>query len=625
VAYEELRHASPEGASAAADEAIAWAGFAAARLASEFCQSWLNLQCRMVRGAVAGLLLLRDEDGSFGPAATWTASHGAEPGPHGADVSALAPVAERALRERRGAMARDAAGAAHVAYPVDVRGQLWGVVVVDAGPCPDAALQEVLRRLHWGAGWVETLFHRRQAEEDARRVATARLALEMVAVATSGRGAAAAAAGLASELAVRLECRRVAVGAIRGGRAKLVALSHAASVSARLRLSDSLAHVMEEAADHGGSVAYPPLPGAEDRCPAVAHRDHARDARLSSVASVVMMRLGQPTGVIVLERDVSEPFDAATLALCEAAAELVGPVIALQRELDRPVTGRAVRALGAGVRRLVGRGHSAAKLAAVGVVAAVAALTLATGEDRVSGKASIAGAVQRAAVAPFEGYVATAPRRAGDVVDEGEVLATLDTREIDLEALRYESQRDQARLKQQDAEGKHDRAQAAVFAANAAEADAQAALARGKSERARIVAPYRGLVVSGDLTQQLGAPVERGKVLFEIAPLDRYRVTVQVDERDLTRVRPGQRGRLVLNGLSASAMEFSVTRVMPVAVADDGRNTFRVEGALDRADPRLLPGMEGVGKIVAGRTHLIWSWTRPIVDWARLLAWKWLP
>jgi len=619
---------SPERA--VTDEALAWVDFATARLASEFCQSWLELQCRIVRGTVSGLLLLEDEDGSFSPAASWTAAHGADRGGPEADISALVPAAERALRERRGVVERTLANAAHVAYPVDVRGRLWGVVVVDAGPCPDAALQDILRRLHWGAGWVETLFHRRQAEQDARQVATARLAMEMVATAAAGRGLATAATALASELAVRLECRRVAIGAVRRGRVRLIGLSHTAKVTGRLHLSDSLANAMEEAVDQGGSVVHPRPAYRQDAQStalriAVAHRDHALETRLAAVASVVLMHDGEPVGVITLEREDPTPFDANTLALCEATAELVGPVLALQRDLDRLLTGHLVRMLASGARMLIGRRHPTVKLAAAAAVALVAFLAFATGEDRVSGKATIEGVVQRAAVAPFDGYVATAPRRAGDVVAENEVLATLDTREIDLEALRYESQREQARLKQQDAEGKHDRAQAAVFAANAAEADAQARLAHDKSARARITAPYRGLVVSGDLSQQLGAPVERGKVLFEIAPLDRYRVSVRVDERDLTRVHVGETGRLVLNGLSSDALDFTVNRIVPVAVADDGRNTFSVEAALDSTDPHLRPGMEGVGKIVVGEARLIWSWTHPILDWARLLVWKWLP
>jgi hypothetical protein len=35
--------------------------------------------------------------------------------------------------------------------------------------------------------------------------------------------------------------------------------------------------------------------------------------------------------------------------------------------------------------------------------------------------------------------------------------------------------------------------------------------------------------------------------------------------------------------------------------------------------------MEGVGKVEAGRRSLAWIWTHSLVDWARLVVWKWLP
>jgi hypothetical protein len=227
------------------EEAVAWASFAAARLASEFCQSWLTLQCRLVRGTL-GLLLLEDDDGSFAPAATWPAG--------GTAAAELVPAAERALRERRGVVARTEAGSAHAAYPVDIGGRLWGVVVVDLGPYEGGFLQDALRRLHWGAGWLETLFHRRQAQQDIQKLAATRLALEMAAVAGSATGLLSAATALTSELAIRLDCRRVAIGTVRHGRAQVLALSHAASVANELRLADSLANAMEEAVDQSASV-----------------------------------------------------------------------------------------------------------------------------------------------------------------------------------------------------------------------------------------------------------------------------------------------------------------------------------------------------------------------------------
>jgi len=153
----------------------------------------------------------------------------------------------------------------------------------------------------------------------------------------------------------------------------------------------------------------------------------------------------------------------------------------------------------------------------------------------------------------------------------------------------------------------------------------QVARAEEQLARTALVAPFDGVVVSGDLTQQLGAPVERGRVLFELAPLSTFRLVLKVDERDVGYVMPGQRGTLVLAAFPGERIGFEVTRVTPVSTPREGRNYFRVEAALDGNGPRLRPGMEGVGKIDVGRAGLAWIWTRQIIDAARLASWSWLP
>jgi hypothetical protein len=127
------------------------------------------------------------------------------------------------------------------------------------------------------------------------------------------------------------------------------------------------------------------------------------------------------------------------------------------------------------------------------------------------------------------------------------------------------------------------------------------------------------------LSQQLGSPLEQGKVLFELAPLDAWRVILKVDERDISHVRVGAAGELVLASLPGQALAFTVRKLTPVAVAEDGRNQFRVEAELGHAAPRLSPNMEGVGKIEAGHASPLWIWTRPLLDWLRLTWWKLLP
>ncbi len=119
--------------------------------------------------------------------------------------------------------------------------------------------------------------------------------------------------------------------------------------------------------------------------------------------------------------------------------------------------------------------------------------------------------------------------------------------------------------------------------------------------------------------------MERGQILFEVSPLNDYRVRLEVDEREISRINVGQTGNLVLNALPKTPFPITVGKITPVSTAEEGVNFFRVEAKLDEASERLRPGMEGFGKISAGRNRLIWIWTHSLTDWLRLWAWSWWP
>ena len=250
----------------------------------------------------------------------------------------------------------------------------------------------------------------------------------------------------------------------------------------------------------------------------------------------------------------------------------------------------------------------------------------AKGEYRVSGEARIEGEIQRVLTAPFQGYVREAHKRAGDVVQKGDVIARIDDRDLRMERVRLAAQRDQMLQQFREAMAKRERAQARIASAQIAQAEAQIALVDEQIARSELLAPFGGIVVSGDLSQALGAPVERGQVLFEIAPLDAYRVVLQVDEQQVADVRAGQRGELLLTSLPGEQYPFTVKTVTPVNIAKEGRNLFRVEAPLDlRPDGRLRPGMEGVGKVTVDERRLIWIWTREFSTWLKRKVWAWMP
>jgi multidrug resistance efflux pump len=204
--------------------------------------------------------------------------------------------------------------------------------------------------------------------------------------------------------------------------------------------------------------------------------------------------------------------------------------------------------------------------------------------------------VQRAVVAPYEGYMAAAHVRAGESVEQGEVLAELDDRELKLERRKWESEREELTRQYNRALAGLDHAQARILRAQIAQTEAQLALVNEQLVRARLVAPFDGIVISGDLSRSLGTPVKRGQVLFEIAPLNEYRVALQVDERDIADVAVGQRGSLILSALPGDRLPFVVENVSAVSQTEEGRAAFRTEARIEGppdhqalTNPRLWP------------------------------------
>lgn len=613
------QHAAPAG------DAQAWSAFATAASDADFCRAWLALQCTAVPGVRAGLLLLRAPGSqAYVPAAVWPDAR--------RDVSYLTEAAERALTARRGSVLglepqeqeRIAPDTLHVAYPVEADGEVHGAVVLDVVARPEAQLQGVLRQLLWGAGWLEALLRRQGAGRESRTLERAAAGLDLLQATQQHRELGAAAIALVNELATRVQADRVSLGVMRKGTLKLQAISRTAWFEPNSQLVEAIENAMEEAIDQDAAIALPQPAQARTRVN-VAHRDLAARAGAAAVLGVPLASSGRCIGALLLERSDGPAFDADTVLLVEVVGELVAPGLERLVERERWIAGRWVEQLAALRDRLLGPRSPTLKLGAIVAAAALVFLVFAEGQFRVSARTLIEGATQRAVVAPFESFLAEAHVRAGDRVTAGQLLARIDDRDLQLERVRWASEKEQSERKYRDALARRDRVASRILAAQVGQADAQLALVEEKLARTRLAAPFDGIVVSGDLSQLLGAPLEQGKVLFELAPLDAYRVVLQVDERDIGYVAPAQRGELALAGHTASTLPFTVKTVTSVSTPRDGRNYFRVEAALEEAPPALRPGMEGVGKVTAGEASLAWIWTRTFTDWARIALWSWLP
>ena len=430
----------------------------------------------------------------------------------------------------------------------------------------------------------------------------------------------AAATAFVNQLATLHQAQRVCLGMCDQGGVVVVALSGEVDFRRNSELCRSLAAAMEEAVEQATTIVYPALPQSRPRI-TLAHAEIARRGA-ASVLSVPLVSADAVVGAMTLEFRADVAPTPGLVNACEQLAGLVAPVLQLKRDADRPWHERLRSAARDWRYGVVGPGRMPLKLGLLALVGLLAFMLYWPVAYRVSAPAHLEGAVQRVLVAPADGYLRQVHVKPGDAVVTGQVLAELADQDLGLERRKWASELAQFENSARSALAKGERTAYVVNLSKADAARAQLALVEQQIARSQIRAPFDGIVIKGDLSQALGAPVQRGDVLLTVAPADEFRLIVEVDERDIGDVRVGQNGALALAAMPQSITGFRVVRVTPVATAKDGRNYYEVEARFASRPAGLRPGLQGVAKIGAGERPLAWVWTHRLVDWARLALWS---
>ena len=576
------------------------------------------MQCRAMDGVIRGIVVLRPSaSAGFAPAAFWP--EGIEGSPR------LAAVVERALQQRRVAVdgvtrAARRQDPVFVAHPIVVDDELFGAAAFELEGRSDAAVRDLVQRLGWGMGWLEALARRKTFTSKARLVTV----LELIATSLQHERFQAAATAVVTELATTFGCERVSIGFMKGRHILLRALSHSSAFAKKTNLVRAIEGAMDEAADQLATVIFPVRKDGPFQVTR-AHAELLQQHGTGAVCTIPLTAGARVLGALVLELPAGAEFDARTVELCEHAALLVGPMLDVKRKEDRWLVQKALDSTVTQLGHLVGPRHIALKLWVALIALIIGFFAVVEGDYVITADANLEGSVQRAVTAAMQGYIVEARVRAGDIVRKGDVLAAMDDRDLRLERQKLLSQGAQQGSERRQAIAEGNRAKARILEAQAGQVQAQMALVDEQIARTRLLAPFDAVIVKGDLSQSLGAAVERGNVLFELAPLDNYRVIMKVDERDITDVSVGQTGRLALTSMPNEEIAVVIDKITPVSVVDQGRNFFRVEASAKGATAKLRPGMEGVGKIEVEQRKLFWIWTHKLVHWMRMWVWSWWP
>lgn len=119
-------------------------------------------------------------------------------------------------------------------------------------------------------------------------------------------------------------------------------------------------------------------------------------------------------------------------------------------------------------------------------------------------------------------------------------------------------------------------------------ARAQLRMAKLELSYGNVTAPISGVVATRDIKP--GNFVQINSPIFSIVDISKLEATLNVPEREIEKLKPGQLVQLTVDALPGKTFEGKIDRVSPVV--DAGSGTFRVISAFDSNDV-LQPGMFG--------------------------------
>ncbi|MDR0440023.1 MAG: efflux RND transporter periplasmic adaptor subunit [Candidatus Accumulibacter sp.] len=448
-----------------------------------------------------------------------------------------------------------------------------------------------------------------------------------------------AAATLCAESVVRLGCRRAALGMVKAGGVKVVALDQMDNFARGSRPVRRLEEAMQEALDQDAMGLYDrdkegegdgdggaaPGSGAVTR----AARELAISANVRRVLALPM-RDGEGVHFVMLFLTDDARLDARRVDVLSLICRLAAPHLLELQRAEEFFLRRFFRWLLLRSADLFGPRRTVLKLSSFVLGSGLLLSLLLQGDLIISAPLAVEGVYSYTHTAPMDGWLAEVLKRPGDAVNPDELLGRLDATEIQLEIASLEAQRNisiNQRLQYMQ-EGKD--AEAAISALETEKLSADLDWARQRLDMVELRSSVEGFVVSEDLFSRLGQPVRRGQELFEVTDTASMRIIVHVDESDISELSAAQaegpaRGEFTLTAYPSLHVPFTVERIHPFADVEGDSNGFEVRGRVDDI-PRgltLRPGMEGHARIVAGAASYFALWTRKLADRIRLLWWRW--
>jgi multidrug efflux pump subunit AcrA (membrane-fusion protein) len=315
----------------------------------------------------------------------------------------------------------------------------------------------------------------------------------------------------------------------------------------------------------------------------ILHKQWHSDSANASVASIPLQVDDKIVAILSLRHTPGQSFTPEQL---EKVRELATPLIPGAMLLDRADRKLVDHAKSAAIEWIIQQLSQDTWVRRIGFGVALASLCLV-----ILGKqtymltlpCTVAPADEREISAPFEGVIEATLVRAGDTVEEGQLLARLDTRQLRLDLNKANSDYHAASIESIQGASEGDLQKLAI---GRAKADAAKSLAQ-KIERnlqlAEVRAPCKGTILTGDLDKRIGESVPMGESLFRFAAADKWKIVIDSPEFATSLIDVGQKGNFATVARPLVPLNVEVDHLRTHAEVRDGKNVFLSEANLSCA------------------------------------------
>ncbi|HSI83411.1 MAG: efflux RND transporter periplasmic adaptor subunit [Candidatus Methylacidiphilales bacterium] len=230
--------------------------------------------------------------------------------------------------------------------------------------------------------------------------------------------------------------------------------------------------------------------------------------------------------------------------------------------------------------------------------------------------------LKRVVAAPFEGRLKEARVEPGDLVQAGDVLAVMDDKELRWKEAESIAARDRSlTLRDKNMADREATHAAAVMAGLEAEQHkVDLSVTQYKIANLELKSPVAGVVLAGDLKRAEGVPLSKGQVMFEVAPLDKLVLELDIPDSDIPYTSHDMPITARLEAFPGDTWTLKLHKVNPQAEVRDGEHVFVSEANLPEGEisKKLRPGMKGWAVLEGAPQPLWWQLTHKAWDYIRL-------